>query len=50
MLECDVCSKEIAEEDAVTGYSGAGSILCRPCYEYLDNEVFVYKPEEDDGR
>lgn len=48
MLECDVCQDEIEEDEAITGYSGAGSILCRPCYEHLDNEVFAYKPGEDD--
>ena len=48
MLECDVCEDPLKESEAITGYSGAGCILCRPCYEYLDNVVFAYNPEEAD--
>lgn len=49
MLECDVCESPLEEEDAILGYTAPNCVLCVSCYEYLDNEIFAYKPGEDDA-
>lgn len=47
-MKCDACDEPVKEDEAVRGYLASGSILCVPCYEYLDNEVFTAKEDEDD--
>ena len=47
-MKCDACDKHVEEVEAVKGYLAPGSVFCVPCYEYLDNEVFTAKVDEDD--
>ena len=45
MEKCDACDEPTA--NPIKGYLASGSILCPKCYDYLDNEVFVYKDEDE---
>jgi hypothetical protein len=44
---CDICEEETSSP--VLGYLAPGTVTCQPCYEYAENEVFAYKPEQDDS-
>ena len=44
-LICDACDKPTP--NPIQGYLASGTITCRPCYDYMENEVFAYKPERD---
>ena len=42
---CDACDQPTT--DPLRGYLASGTITCQPCYNYMENEVFAYKPERD---
>ena len=41
-MTCNICDKET--EHPITGYTASGCVLCKECWEYLDNEIFTAKP------
>lgn len=46
MDTCYGCEKPI-EGQPITGYLAPGTKFCKPCYDYMENEVFAYKGEDD---
>lgn len=44
MIECDACGA--LAEDYVKGYLAAGTRICRPCYNYMENEIFTASPSD----
>jgi formylmethanofuran dehydrogenase subunit E len=47
-MRCDACGEHVDEEKAVHGYLAPNSVLCPACYDYLDNEVFTARNNDDE--